>query len=195
MTLEEAYKNLLCDPLLGFIQNPDGQLRSVQEWLWDNNSDTVHVLSGSFNPLHNGHRAVYDAIQEKPKVYEISLVRSGKEALDVEGLRERLSQFQWKAPVLVLNQSKFIHKAGVIPGKVIFHIGADTALRILMDHGIAEVQGMRCSFMVYSRMVGNELMSIKDFDRVPCNFRAGTDLDCAVAWLSSTGLRNGENKQ
>src|SRR5262249_9137181 len=87
------------------------------------------LLSGSFNPVHAGHRCLAEAAARLlgvPVAFELPVVNADKPPLAVEEVRRRLAQFAWQAPVWLSRAPTFVEKAEVFPGAV-FVVGADTA--------------------------------------------------------------------
>lgn len=170
----------------------------------------MHVLCGSYDPLHDGHRWVYESIDPdamvvqryasngyavaattSSKYFEISTSRIGKEDLSQDELMKRLRQFTGYADVLVTSQPLFADKYEVLrpyADEVIFHIGYDNYVRLVTVSGLKEVGQMGCSFCVWSRN-GNH------FTKGPKNcFDAGLDAPPHLVGISSTQIRKERNK-
>jgi len=106
----------------------------------------VHMVPGSFNPLHSGHTLLleqccnYDTEQgcsngiEKGSngVYELCISNVDKDTLDKTEILKRLEQFKSsnKYPVILTNTPTFSQKAELFPG-LDYSIGIDTALRLV----------------------------------------------------------------
>ncbi len=166
----------------------------------------LHVLCGSFDPLHDGHRWMFESIDEdamvvqrygsagyavaattSAKYFEISTSRVGKADLTKDELMKRLRQFTGYADVLVTAQPLFVDKYEVLRSyaeEVIFHIGYDNYVRLVEINGRAAVSKMGCSFCVWPRN-GMRLAS------GPKNcFDSGVELPLHLAGISSTQIRN-----
>ena len=110
------------------------------------------LLSGSFNPLHEGHTALLAAAVAAAGPgavggYELSVVNADKGALPRDELERRAAQFAQRGgggggddgggmphppPSLVLTDAPlFAAKAALLPGTT-FVVGIDTALRVCM---------------------------------------------------------------
>ena len=95
------------------------------------------ILSGSFNPLHEGHTRLVNVgsrMLGKPAIYEISISNVDKPDLEHSEIRCRLKQFQGKADIAITRVPVFYEKARLFPGST-FVIGYDTMTR-LVDPGI-----------------------------------------------------------
>jgi len=166
----------------------------------------MHVLPGSFNPLHAGHRYMYESIDEdnfviqgygrdgyavaatvSDKFYEISTSRIGKEDLDSSELLKRLSQFHGYAKVLVTDSPLFRDKCDYLKphaDKIIFHVGYDTYERLVNMSEPGEVESLDCFFCVWSR-------DGKSITRGPRNcYASPVDLPANLQGISSTKIRS-----
>lgn len=167
----------------------------------------LHVVPGSFNPVHDAHRWMYESIDEEStievkysksshvvyatssaKYFEISTSRFGKESLSEEEILNRARQFSGYAPVLVTTQSLFINKYEVLKPfgeHIVFHIGMDTYER-LMDFNGSEVGTYGCFFCVWPRS-GSKLTK-----GAPKNcYSSGIEAPPHLLDLSSTKIRQG----
>ena len=164
------------------------------------------VVPGSFNPLHDAHKAIYEATSayigiHKPekivRVFELSIHRIDKEPLSLEELKVRLKQFEGYAPVWVTNASFFFEKAGLVSQWIrpCFQIGFDTALRLVQHHGVAGVQGINASFVVHHRKINGVIKTLEDihkeFFAIPKNMSSSTALPESITGISSTEIRAG----
>ena len=137
---------------------PDGQMVTSA-------SGPLLLFPGSFNPLHTGHvllaRAAEDLRQQK-LAFEISVTNVDKPPLAGETVRQRLTQFAWKAPVELTRAPTFLEKARLF-AKTTFVIGADTAERLFapkyygddevrMHLALEEIGNSGASFLVAVRI-------------------------------------------
>jgi len=93
----------------------------------------ISLLSGSFNPLHDGHRHLVEVVQDmtgQPVYFELSLVNAEKKSIEVQESKRRLAQFADFAPLLLTKKPLFNQKAMIFP-RSNFIIGVDTAMRLL----------------------------------------------------------------
>lgn len=164
LSFAAIHEALIADPSLFFIQLIDGEIVPGKgAWLWRRSAEVIHVYPGSFNPLHDGHKAIYKAASYKARYqevwgasyYELSINRFDKAPVGAEELGLRLQQFIGHAPVIITNVAKFSEKAGVLRGdyKIVFHVGADTITRLLAHSSTVEVAGFNCEFIYYERVV------------------------------------------
>jgi hypothetical protein len=195
LLIRDLYNNLINKSSEPFIVFPDQSCFSLRKnWHILNITD---IISGSFNPLHKTHRYIYDQCMPTGRCFEISLLRKDKEFLSFESLSDRIHQFIDYAPVLITNASTYLEKIGCLNPKwnIRFHIGIDTAERIILDHGTNGVQGIKCSFIVYDRFVIkdgiNVLKRFKDIENPPYNMTGyGDVMPEEYMKESSTKLRN-----
>ena len=123
------------------------------------------MLSGAFNPLHEGHQGLADVASQilgQEVVFELAALNAAKQALTEEQCRSRLLQFAGRSAVLISSAPLFVDKAELYPG-TIFVVGIDTAQRILqpsyydgsadqMDAALRRIERTGCSFLVAGRV-------------------------------------------
>ena len=123
------------------------------------------ILSGSFNPLHEGHTrlaAVSARILDAPVIYEISISNVDKPDLELSEVRRRLSQFAGRADAAVTRVPVFYEKARLFRGST-FIIGFDTMTRLVdpryyegsaerMRAALSELRELGCGFLVAGRV-------------------------------------------
>jgi cytidyltransferase-like protein len=138
------------------------------------------LLSGSFNPLHDGHRQLAEtaeAILDRPVLFELPLVNAVKAPIAAEEARRRIAQFTGQAPVLLTRTPLFSQKADLFPGSV-FVVGVDTAERFLqqrfyhddpaeMEAALRHFQATGCYFLVAGRLQGDQFITLADIDVPP----------------------------
>lgn len=134
------------------------------------------VMPGSFNPVHEGHVSlarVAEDMRQLPLAYEISVTNVDKPPLVGEAVRQRLTQFAWKAPVELTRAPTFLEKSRLFP-RATFVIGADTAERLVapkyygddedrMHAALEEIGGVGGSFLVAVRVdAAGRLRTLRD---------------------------------
>ena len=141
------------------------------------------VLSGSFDPLHVGHRdlaAVASETLEMPVTLEMSVANVDKPTLAVPAVRERLSQFAGTYDVVLTKAPTFAEKSRVLPG-CCFIIGYDTMTRLvapkyydgserIMMSALASIDELGGHFLVAGRLEDGAFRTLSDVE-VPSRFR------------------------
>jgi len=173
-----------------FIQYPDGR-RSKD--ISVDGSGSIHLVPGSFNPLHAGHRRIFEYAKKISSCvyYEISTRRVGKEVLSSDEIEKRLEQFAWYAPIIVTDVPLFKEKIALGCFKnfrnIYIHCGEDTARRFA-DMNKPEEFDSRFHMFVYERFVDGELKQLDKSWAWP-NMIAVNDWGREVAHISSSEIR------
>ncbi|XP_075507069.1 uncharacterized protein LOC142543600 isoform X1 [Primulina tabacum] len=142
-------------------------------------SERKIILSGSFNPLHDGHikllEVAMSVLGDGYPCFELSAVNADKPPLTVSQIKERVRQFEKAGKtVIISNQPYFYKKAELFPGSA-FVIGADTAARLINpkyygeDYGrmqdiLSGCKNTGCLFLVAGRNVDGVFKVLDDFD-------------------------------
>ena len=134
------------------------------------------LLSGAFDPLHEGHLRLLEAAAAHaglPGVFELAVVNADKGALDDAEVARRVAQFRDRAPVVLSRAPLFHHKAALYPGSVLV-VGVDTARRLLdpryyggtegLREAMAAVRGHGCRLLVAGRATDGTYRTLADLD-------------------------------
>lgn len=122
------------------------------------------LLSGSFNPLHDGHLGMADSAAKwlkRPVAFELSTANVDKPSLPATVVVNRIAQFAGAHPIYVSNAPTYLEKARLYPGAT-FIVGTDTAERLfqpkyyedsttLMQNALEEIMAQGCRFLVAGR--------------------------------------------
>ncbi|EFJ16368.1 hypothetical protein SELMODRAFT_421854 [Selaginella moellendorffii] len=135
------------------------------------------VLSGAFNPLHEGHLTLMSTactlVQGGSPCFELSAINADKPALPVHEIKQRVKQFVERGKTMIVtNQPFFYKKAEILPDST-FLVGVDTAMRLVnekyyggsrerMMEVLLNVQRLGCDFMVAGRIVDGVFKTMLD---------------------------------
>jgi hypothetical protein len=182
---------------------PDGQMRPGQTW------PNIALLSGAFNPLHQGHRQlarVASRILGREVFFELPLINAEKAPLSLEEARRRVAQFADIATVILTRVPLFNQKAQFFPHSV-FILGIDTVERLWQPrfyHGdpvemytaFNTVRTAGCRFLVAGRLQDEHFLTVQDIE-MPTGYRELfeqiPESDFRVD-VSSTAIREGHIK-
>ena len=91
------------------------------------------ILSGSFNPFHDGHKHMLLAAQKETHYnpfLEISITNVDKDPLVISDIQKKIDMIiSHNFPVIISNAPRFLEKSNLFPGSI-FLIGNDTFLRL-----------------------------------------------------------------
>jgi hypothetical protein len=125
-----------CHDVLGDLLHGD---TTIIEYQPDTNNfctktiSNATILSGSFNPIHAGHRELLaTAIRMSGQVgyCELSVINADKPPLDYSVITQRASLFSASPSLILTRAPRFIDKAALMPGST-FVLGYDTVVRLL----------------------------------------------------------------
>ncbi|XP_058184705.1 uncharacterized protein LOC131302100 [Rhododendron vialii] len=144
-------------------------------------SDTERkiILSGSFNPLHEGHVKLLEVAAsifgDGYPCFELSAVNADKPPLTVSQIKDRVEQFEKIGKtVIISNQPYFYKKAELFPGSA-FVIGACTVVRLInpkyyggdyekMVETLAGCKRAGTVFLVGGRIIDGVFKVLEDFE-------------------------------
>ena len=142
------------------------------------------ILSGSFNPIHSGHRSLLEyvsALLDRNKYYEISIMNVDKPSLSIDELLLRIPNFSSDEKIIITNSSKFIDKVKIFPNTC-FVVGYDTVVRILdesylsdnetLDEFLNMVSSRNCFFIVAGRVDENGKFNNLKSDQIKEKYRS-----------------------
>lgn len=156
------------------VVNADGSVTS------GDGSGPSTILSGAFNPLHEGHVELAAAAAARtglPALFELPLMNAAKSPIELLEARRRVQQFAGRGTVVLTRTPLFAQKAELFPGSV-FVVGVDTAERVLQPRfyggdeaamlaALAVVRRHGCRFLVAGRVAGSEFRTLADLKLPP----------------------------
>jgi len=162
------------------------------------------LLSGSFDPLHAGHRTLRTVAEEilgGPVYCELSISNAEKPPLSKDEILKRCLQFG-ETPAVLTHEARFDRKSLLFPGMV-FVVGIDTAIRICdpnfydsdsakRDDALELLEKQSCRFLVAGRKIDERFVTVNDLD-TKVRFRGLFEEIPEEKYrvdLSSTELRN-----
>ncbi|MDE2822415.1 MAG: hypothetical protein OXK79_02790 [Chloroflexota bacterium] len=161
----------------------DTVLVSADGTITPNGRPSRALLSGSFDPLHVGHRELATVASETlsmPVTLEMSVANVDKPPLSAPVIRERLQQFVGVYDVVLTKAPTFAEKVRVLPGSC-FIIGYDTMKRLIdpayyggdpqrMTKALSSIAQLKGRFLVAGRLDDGIFRTLADVP-VPDEFR------------------------
>ena len=165
----------------------------------------VAMLSGAFNPLHEGHRKlarIASKILGQEIYFELPMINADKAPIDSAETQRRVAQFADFGPLILTGAPLFSQKIKLFPHST-FIIGVDTAKRIIQTRfydndptqmlaALDEIRVAGCRFLVAGRLIGDHFLTLRDLSLPPGYrelFEEIPEVDFRVD-VSSTTLRN-----
>ena len=142
----------------------------------------VGVLSGAFDPLHDGHRQlqqIAESVLGGPVCFELTVRNADKPPLASASIESRRRQFQ-QATVALTGASRFVEKTVIFP-HARFVIGFDTAERVIqprfyggsdaaMRQALQRIRDAGCRFLVAGRLAGGRFGTLEQLP-IPSKFQ------------------------
>ena len=143
----------------------------------------IAVLSGSFNPLHEGHKKLSVVASQqlsKDVVFELPLINAEKAPIDLAEARKRAVQFLGFDSLLLSRAPLFDQKAEFYPNST-FILGADTAARLVaprfygnttkgVDESLEHLRKLGAKFLVAGRSSKDDFKTLDDIE-IPSSYR------------------------
>lgn len=118
------------------------------------------ILSGSFNPLHDGHLDLAKTaaqILDRAVAFEVAAANVDKPDLPPAVLLDRVAQFAGRYTVFASNAPTYVEKANLYPGAT-FIVGHDTAERILQPRYYQDSYDNMLAALARIREQGNSFL-------------------------------------
>ena len=132
------------------------------------------ILSGSFNPIHEGHRRlaqVSGKLLKLPYFFELSISNVDKNVIPYKELCRRLDQFKGIGNIFITNARTFLEKSKIFENTV-FAVGYDTAVRLFdknyydksinIEHIFDVIENNKCTFIIGGRKVESSFKTKSD---------------------------------
>eukprot|EP00192_Tetraselmis_astigmatica_P012783 CAMPEP_0117683236 /NCGR_PEP_ID=MMETSP0804-20121206/20250_1 /TAXON_ID=1074897 /ORGANISM="Tetraselmis astigmatica, Strain CCMP880" /LENGTH=416 /DNA_ID=CAMNT_0005493731 /DNA_START=199 /DNA_END=1449 /DNA_ORIENTATION=- len=133
-------------------------------------------MSGSFNPLHEGHEKVLSTACEmlgREGCFELAVCNADKGALSQDVVESRIKQFVDRSCPIVLTMEPFFTGKAEVFHDSVFVVGYDTAIRLVntkyyksseveMARQFARLEARGCSFAVAGRLDGDTFRGLED---------------------------------
>lgn len=135
------------------------------------NNKRLALMSGAFNPLHEGHTSVAQSVMDghgKTVVYEVTAEPPHKEAMTVQSLLQRAKLLQGHDRLFTKSNPLYLDKARAFLG-VPLVLGADAMVRMLdpkwgvsVKELLSEFQKLNTKLLVSGRLIDDKFVSYVD---------------------------------
>ena len=184
-----------------FIVSKDGSVK--ESW----KGEPPLLMSGSFNPLHDGHLKMASVAEQKSSrniLFELTINNADKGKIDEQELYKRIEQFHGRHAVTITTCRLFVDKLNTFPGSYML-VGYDTIIRILdpkyypdssVDAILEAFDKLNSKFIVAGRTGGGKFQTMS-LSMVPIRFQhlfVILSEDDFRLDISSTELRAAEGK-
>ena len=144
------------------------------------------ILSGSFNPFHDGHKhmllAAHKETNYKPFL-EISITNVDKDPLVISDIQKKIDMIiSHNFPLIISNAPRFLEKSNLFPGSI-FLIGNDTFQRLfeikyyndfksntsssIINKNLEIIKDNKCKFLVVGRINEKNIFTNMDLSFIP----------------------------
>tara|TARA_B100000287_G_scaffold426984_1_gene475819 strand:- start:87 stop:662 length:576 start_codon:yes stop_codon:yes gene_type:complete len=185
-------------------QNFEDLIKGKKSFLSSLDALPKAIFSGSFNPLHQGHKAMHDharKVLDTDIFFEVCIQNADKPTLNYEQVTNVINQFSGSDNWLLTKVGKFTEKAMLFPNST-FLLGVDTLARVVnekfylnKDQMLKELEIFNSNnnnFLVFGREVEGSFISLQDLnipDHINSRFTEVNEKDFRLD-ISSTELRS-----
>ena len=141
------------------------------------------LLSGAFDPLHDGHRQLAQVAAEilgREIYFELPIVNADKAPINPAETERRMAQFANFGPLILTTAPLFSQKVRLFPHST-FVLGVDTAERIIQTRfynndsaemlaALDEIRVAGCRFLVAGRLQDDRFLTLGDLS-LPNGYR------------------------
>ena len=157
-------------------QNFEDLIKGKKSFLSSLDTLPKAIFSGSFNPLHQGHKTMHDHARKVLNTdifFEVCIQNADKPALNYEEVTNVIDQFNSSDNWLLTKVGKFTEKAMLFPNST-FILGIDTLARVVnekfylnKDQMLVELEIFNSNnnnFLVFGREVEGSFISLQDIN-------------------------------